>query len=339
MKQLSDSTENGHAIGEAALSQSLSLADLGRSLWSARGYILLSVFLCELIALAHLIITPAVYPTEMLLAPQQNNSSQGSSLPGGLSGAASLLGFRAEALSSDFEKFRVIYVSPQTAGIVDGHLHILEKSFPGWNRQLRRWEMPPLSLSNAPRRFVRWIFGRPVWRAPNLDDLASALSDEITITKRDADPFLIVSSQSRTPKLTETLMLELVNAANDILRKQAQHQAAVQIDYLGKELQTVSNTEHRQVLTTLLLGQQQNLMLSRSDLPYAAQILSPPTTHFDQPKPSITLTLAIGFLIGLLLGTFIAFFREASARSRERSPRDSLEVLRGWRTWRLYFFR
>jgi LPS O-antigen subunit length determinant protein (WzzB/FepE family) len=129
-------------------------------------------------------------------------------------------------------------------------------------------------------------------------------------------------------------MLALVNAANDILRAQAQHQAIVQIEYLSKELLVVSNAEHRQVLTTLLLGQEQSLMLSRSNLPYAAQVLSPPTTHFSQAKPSIALTLAIGVFVGLFLGIFVAFFREASARSRQRLPRDSLEVLREWRNWR-----
>jgi len=334
MNRLGNEVETESAAERPALSQSLSLADLGRALWSSRGYILLAISLTELLAVIHLMVTPASYPTDMMLAPQQSSSNQGAGISGGLSSAASLLGIRTDAANSDFEKFRVLYISTQTAAAVDSQFHLLQRNFPGWNEQGQRWEMPPLGLSNAPQRFVRWIFGRPIWRAPTADDLASALSNQITITKRETDPFLVISSQSRDPKLTENLLLALVNAANDILRARAQQQAVMQIRYLSNQLQTVSISEHRQVLTTLLLGQEQNLMLSRSNVPYAAQILSPPTTHFNEAMPGVTLILAIGFVVGLVIGIFVAFFREASARSRDERPRDSIEILRGWARWR-----
>lgn len=329
MKQGRDGAKEGEMSGPS-LSQSLSFGDLRRAIWCSRGFILMAVLVCELLAVLHLMTAPARYPTEMLLAPQQNSDNQASNLSSGLSSAANLLGLRTNLSNSDFDKFRVLYISNQTAAAVDARFHLRQRYFLGWNEQAQRWEMPPLGLFNAPQRLVRWLFGRPVWREPNADDLASVLGDQITIAKRDSDPFVVVSALSRDPKFTESLMMALINAANDILRRRAQQQAVTQIRYLSSQLQTVSITEHRQVLTTLLLGQEQNLMLSRSNLPYAAQVLTPPATHYNEAKPGVTLTLAIGVVVGLLVGIFIAFFREAGAWSRGGRPRDSTDVLRDW---------
>lgn len=333
MSQRYDAVEQGEG-GESSLSQSLSLGDLQRALWRSRGFILAAMFACEMLAVLHLMIVETRYPTEMMLVPQQNADAQGANVSNGLSSAANLLGLRTSLVNSDFEKFRVLYISSQTAAAIDSRFHLLQRNFPGWNEWEQRWEMPPLTPLNAPQRLVRWIFGRPVWRAPDAGDLASALSDQITITKRDTDPFLVVSALSRDPRFTESLMLALAGAANDILRARAQQQAVTQIRYLSNQLQTVSISEHRQVLTTLLLGQEQNLMLSRSNIPYAAQVLVPPVTRYNEAKPGVTLTLAVGLVVGFLIGIFTAFFREASARSQDVPPRDSMEVLRGWMSWR-----
>lgn len=322
---------------EPALAQSLSLGDLKRAFWRSRGFILLAVVVCELLAAGDLMITTPRYPTDMLLAAQQTGSGQSGGSTGnavgalgGLGGAASLLGLGGMTPSTDFEKFRVLYISSQTAQIVDQRYHLLQSMYPGWNARHGRWEMPPLGPGNALQRLIRVMFGRPAWRQPTADDLASLLGNQITIKKQDTDPFVMVSSESRDPKATEKLMLALADAANEILRRKAQQQATEQIKYLSHELETISNAEHRQVLTQLLSSQEQSLMLSRSNLPYAAQILTSPATHYDQGKPGITLTLAAGGIAGLLAGMFIAVLREASARSKDRVPRDSVEVMRGW---------
>jgi hypothetical protein len=264
-------------------------------------------------------IVPVRYTTTMLLAAEQNTenptSGQNNAL-GGLGAAASLLSLRTNPLSPDLEKFRVLFVSPQTASIMDSRFHLLQKRFAGWNQASQRWDMPPLSLSNAPQRLVRWMFGRPLWRAPTAGDLAEVLSNQISIQKSETDPFLIATTTSDDPKMSEQLLYALTDAANGILRERAQRRAVQQIDYLSQQLQTISNAVHRQVLIELLSSQEQVLMLSRSDIPYAAQILTPPTTQYDQPQPGVVLTLLIGVLVGLVIGVFAAFFREALGRSR-----------------------
>ena len=307
-----------------SLSQSLSLADIGAALKRSAGFLIGAIVACEIIAALYLMVSPARYPTEMLLAPQQAAGSQGGG--GGVGGALSrlssftgtsdLLGLSSGSSGSEFEKFQVLYISAQTAAFIDQGLHLSQQIFPGWNPRTQQWEMPPLSVSNAPQRLVRWLFGRPVWREPTAADLAAVLGNEITIGKRDTDPFLSVASVSRDPKATETLMLALVQAANEILRQRAQQQALLLIDYLSHQLDTVSNADHRQVLINLLSAQEQNLMLSRSKIPYAAQILTPPTTHFDQPRPGVALTIVLAGLVGLVIGILIALFREATGRSR-----------------------
>jgi hypothetical protein len=329
MNQLDGRVEAGAA--GAYLSQSLSLGDMKQALRRSRVFFLLAVAACELLAVLYLMVSEPRYPTEMLLAPQQQSGeSSGSGALSALGGAAGLLGIKGGGVNTDFEKFRVLYLSSQTAADVDRRFHLLQRSFPGWNARAHAWQMPPWSSGNVLPRFVRWIFRRPVWRVPSAADLAETLANQITVVKSDTDPFLTVSTTSTDPKFSEVLLVALTDSANEILRQRAQEQAAAQIEYLNRQLGTVSNTEHRQVLTELLLAQEQTLMLSRSNLPYAAQILTPPTTHYNQIKPGLTLTLAIGAFLGLVVGVFIAFSREALAHSRNEVPRDSAEVVRDW---------
>jgi hypothetical protein len=333
----SDSGVENEEEARLSLGKSLSLADIGAALRRSAGFIVMAIVSCEIIAVSYLMVSSPRYPTEMLLAPQQAGGNQGG---GGLSGALSrltsftgtsdLLGMSSDASGSEFEKFQVLYNSAQTAEFVDRRLHLSENIFPGWNARTERWEMPPLSISNAPQRLVRWLFGRPVWREPTPADLAAVLGSEITIAKRDTDPFLSVSSVSRDPKVTEALMLALTQAANEILRQRAQQQGVVLIDYLSHQLDTVSNADHRQVLINLLSAQEQNLMLSRSKIPYAAQIVTPPTTHFDQPKPGVALTITLAGLVGVVGGILIALFREATGRFQQQIPEDSIAVFRNW---------
>lgn len=327
--------EDERSLDDSYLSQSLSLADLGAALKRSSVFVLAAVVVCILLASFYLMVTPPRYSTDMILAAEQTterqNIPQSAGAVGALGGAAAnLLGITGNSLSPDLEKFRVLFVSTQTAGIVDGQFHLLQKYYPGWQPGSHTWVMPPWSLGNVIPRLAKLIFGRPIWRAPTSGDLATILTDRITIQKGDTDPFLTVSTLSDDPKFSEQLLLALTTAANEILRQRAQEQALVEADYLSKQLETVSNALHRQVLIELLSAQEQTLMLSSSKLPYAAQILTPPTTHFDQPKPGITLTLAIGALVGLAIGIFIAFFREAIGRSRQQIPTDSHVVLWNW---------
>jgi hypothetical protein len=318
-----------------SFSRSLSLSDLGRAIRRGRVLIFLTMISCEIVATLYLMMAEPRYPVDMVLAPQISDQVQGSSLGSALGGqggsgglAASLFGLSGGRVDTNFEKFRLLYISSQTATAVDQRFHLLPRLYPGWDEGTHSWKMPPLSLFNAPGRILRLVFRRPVWRIPTPADLASVLTGQISIVKDDENSFLTVTSISRNPRETEALLAALADAANEILRRQAQQQSAQQIHYLSTELNVVSNSDHRQVLTQLLLGQEQNLMLSRSNLPYAAQILNPPTTHYDQPRPGISVTLLFAGIIGLFAGIFLCFVREASAQGAGRIPRDIGEVLR-----------
>lgn len=315
---MSDVQQNdGPQADVGYLEHSLSLADIWRAVSNSWLLIGGSMLLCGVLAALYLMMTPPQYTTDMIVAPQQGSQASGrSSGLGALGGVTGLLGLASGNGTDDFEKFRTLFTSIQTAQRVDADLHLLRKFYPGWDDGSQSWKMPPLSLGNVVPRTVRLLLGRPVWREPGAGDLSAYLTSKITLTKGDDNGFVIVATESSDPEFSEKLLRESTDATNEILRQKAQQQASVQIAYLNRELGTVSNADHRQVLSTLLLQQEQNMMLSRSNLPYAAQILSPPTTHYDQPHPGLSLTLGGGLIAGFMLGLLGVFVREARKRER-----------------------
>ncbi len=308
---------------ESTLSASLSIAEMAGIVRRSASLVIVIICVCELLAVLYLISTAPTYVTQAILAPQpapgrETGGGASGSSPGGALAGAVALGMRETQSNDDFQKFAVLLDTPRMAQGVEDRLHIMKDYFPGWNPVDRKWERPALSITNALPRLAHWLLRRPVWRRPDATDLSTALNNMIVVTPDAGSGFLTISLNSHDPEKAQQLLQAIIDTTNELLRADARKRAQVQIEYLADQLKVVTNADEHLALANLLLSQEQALMLSSSGLPFAAQILSPPSTHFDQPKPGISLTLAVAAVAGFVIGVFVALGREALAHARAK---------------------
>ncbi|HCM83826.1 MAG TPA: hypothetical protein DIS76_04600, partial [Rhodospirillaceae bacterium] len=105
-----------------------------------------------------------------------------------------------------------------------------------------------------------------------------------------------------------TLLYAMHQAADSVLREEAARRSGAISEYLEKQLQIVRMQEHRAVLSELLAAQERIRILVAVDLPYAADIVEPPTAPLQpdrpQPWPILILASLIGFFMTALRVTW-----------------------------------
>jgi uncharacterized protein involved in exopolysaccharide biosynthesis len=101
------------------------------------------------------------------------------------------------------------------------------------------------------------------------------------------------------------------DAANALLREQAQSQIGGQIEEIEKELATVTDPGRKQALQALLTQEYQLQALLLTEQPYAAQVVVPAAAGATPSSLNPLLALALAAVAGLILGLFVVFLRDA----------------------------
>jgi LPS O-antigen subunit length determinant protein (WzzB/FepE family) len=122
-------------------------------------------------------------------------------------------------------------------------------------------------------------------------------------------------------KDAQNILKALYEHADGLLRERAAERSTKQLEYLRGKIAEVANLEHRQAVVELMSQEERKLMLSKVNLPYAAQIVAGPSLPLYPTSPKAATAAALGALGGLGIGAALALWRD-----RRRSP----AVSEGW---------
>jgi uncharacterized protein involved in exopolysaccharide biosynthesis len=117
-----------------------------------------------------------------------------------------------------------------------------------------------------------------------------------------------ISVQHPDPVFARRLMLMAHQEANEVLRDQVAVRAAQQVEYLQQKLLQTTVQDYRQTLLSLLSAQEKTLMLTKTSAPYAAEILTPPTSSPRPVAPRPVFGIAVSILVGILVGVSVVVF-------------------------------
>jgi len=139
-------------------------------------------------------------------------------------------------------------------------------------------------------------------------------------------PYLVtIEFDSSDPQFAIKLLNDVNQAANDHLRKKALLRATEYIDFLSRELNTVTVAEHREAIMQALSEQEKFKMSASSAAPYAADLFDKPWASLTRlsPRPSKAFPSAIlmGFLVGaaiILALKYLGAFAREQVRYRIR---------------------
>ncbi|MGL4543317.1 MAG: Wzz/FepE/Etk N-terminal domain-containing protein [Polymorphobacter sp.] len=179
-----------------------------------------------------------------------------------------------------------------------------------WDAGAQQWREPRSVLRGIKTTAFRLI-GLPVyaWQPPNAARLQGFLASNILIDQNIKTPLVTVSINSPDP-LFATNFLTILHATNDsFLRQQSRARTEANIAYLTGKLATVSLAEYRKVLFDAIAEQEQQMMLTNSETPYAAEPFGPATASMQptspRPLPVLIGTTIAGIIAGLALAILL----------------------------------
>jgi LPS O-antigen subunit length determinant protein (WzzB/FepE family) len=270
---------------------------------------------CVLITAVGLKLREPVYTATMIVAPAEADASAASQLASELEQMARLATLaqtppKIERVSA-LERYLQLFGSTALAARLEAEHHLLRIVFADqWDPERQAWH-PPSGVLAWIKHAALQFFGYPEWRPPDLAALAEWLNDQLD-SERIGTSALFQIETSHPRRAFAVSLLEMANdAANALLREQAQSQIGGQIEEIEKELATVTDPGRKQALQALLTQEYQLQALLLTEQPYAAQVVVPAAAGATPSSLNPLLALALAAVAGLILGLFVVFLRDA----------------------------
>jgi hypothetical protein len=259
-------------------------------LWAAKLYLLGSIVIFALLALLFASLMPQKYTISMLISPVTSLETPGSS--SGSLASSLLLGKQTDPKFSLF----------QTVIKTEGFARMLDRKY-GYVKQLKPYGV------ETPAEF--YLFLRK-----NL----------VLIQSADESNSLELDIEFQDRELASQLLQRIFVEGNEVVRLLDTRRAEKFAGYVENRFTRETNTSLQDAMLTLLMTQERFLMMTRVDLPYAANLLDGPNASERPTSPKLLLMTAVGALFGfgLMLGWLILADSIISDRRRRGLPLPKL---------------
>lgn len=268
------------------------LGDLLREVWAARGFIFAGLALGAVLALGFGFFSVPQYKVEMILAPAQpmeviENQNTARAYTG------VLLSEPQKQAAQNFDRFQSVAKGAAVAELLLRSAPLMQ----GVNAD-RAFRFEGSQDVNTPAQLAEYI-EQHVRFAPVGETSLRAMRYS------HPDPVFAVEFLNRIVAFTDgTIRHSIRNDVNE------------RIAYLQNELSKNINPEHRRALTDLLMEQERLRMMVSIDQPYAASIVEDAFASSAPRWPDYSMILAIGVVIGAVLG-FLVHSSQNVSRSIE----------------------
>lgn len=206
---------------------------------------------------------------------------------------------------SDFARFLNLLTTPVVAQRLLPDQALMHRLFPDrWDAETRRWQAST-GLSGRLRRAALWLVGWEDWTEPDAIAVSRHLRRLIG-TETLAQGAMHRIRVRHPDRATALAILEAVyRAADRHLREEAARRIRTQLGYVEQRLETVRASTHREALGTVRAEFQRLIMMLEVDLPFAADLIEPPTAAQRPEWPDkmalLLLVLPSAFVCALLV--------------------------------------
>jgi hypothetical protein len=218
------------------------------------------------------------------------------------------LGRRAGGQSDTFDQYVELLKSNRVAERLAQDPNVMHAIFYtryDWERH--RWKSSG-SIRSVVKKWVKGVLHYSDNPVPGVDDVVKYLTANVTVDAPLTSSFVTVSLISESPEKARWLLSTLLFDADSIIREDKRRDVAARISYLDDTLPAVTQTEQREVLSTILSDQQQTMMMVRADERYASAVVDPPYASPMPTEPRIMNVLGIMFLLAIVCWGFLIKF-------------------------------
>lgn len=298
--------------------------DLGELLWApirTRWPMILGLGLLAVLATLAWQATSTPKYTARVVVFATNQESGG--LAGQLGSLGSVAALAGASLGrtkqvSEFDKFEFLLTSARLGDYQAREREILPIVFwRRWDGEKGAWKRPEGPVQTV--KDLLWpVFGLPAWLPPDGRDLAEEYDRRLTTRSKGETGLFQLAYVDSDPDRAVRILKAIVEDANELARRDAAARSAAKAEYLREQLQKAQVAEYRTNLAMLLAVEEQTLMLTSTNLPYAAEIVQPFTVSRKPTSQRPVVFGLIAAIVGLSFGLLLAL-----ALGPKRSPAES----------------
>jgi len=281
------------------------LAALARQKWT----IVAGAAAGLLLAIAYLHIVQPEYRVTLSVMSTRSDPFGGNARMGGL---ASIVGARLGNEQADnFTLYREGVHSLLAAETLAQDRDLMRMVFAHEIDPSGGWAEPRGLLRDATRGLGS-VLGVPMapWAAPNPLRLRAFLQREVSTAFDEDSGVLSLSIDRVNPAEGEVILRKLDQAVDAVVRARQLNRAEQYAAYIREQLEVAPVPEQRAALAAILLQQEQQIMMARVTLPFAAESFGSPVPSLGPAKPNGPLMLGVGLVAGAFLGLLVALSRE-----------------------------
>ena len=294
------------------INDEIDMRELFLTLWRGK-YI---VFLVAIVAIAfasfHLRNSEEKYSVQIVLKPVIAGAS-GRNVPG-FSGLASLTGISLpSSSSSDFMTYQKLIFSEEVAEKIFSNKELVVKLFGGeWRSDTQSFEAPPSGNIGKIKQRVRFLLigkEKRKYIPPNPKRLSMLMDSTFSISLDKGSGFITIETDTSKPDVMVELISNASQETDKLLKERFFVTAEDTLEFYYQKLLMSRSPEHREALAKLISAEDQKLMLASKGSNFVAELLTTPSVSLYPTSPKSSLVLALGFILGIILGSAIVLVR------------------------------
>lgn len=263
----------------------LDLAELIRTIWHRRWWIISITAVCSALGLAYALLATPFYRADTVLLPRDSRAGFGLSAQlSQLGGLADLAGINVGSVDRQ-EPLGVLRSKGFARRFIEknGLLDTLaERKGPGGSEALSGDNGVP-DIRRVVDSFVRSV---------------------VSVTEDKKSGLVVVSVVWKDPEVAAIWANGLVTQANDEMRMRALGESESNIRYLTQQLQATNVVSIQQAISRVLEAEMQKAMLAKGTPDYAFRVIDTAEPPVQRQRPKRTIIVMVAFFAGLMLSVF-----------------------------------
>ena len=301
------------------INDEIDLRELFLTLWRGK-YV---IFLISVFAIAfssvYLRNSERKYSVQVVFKPVVEASSRPNL--SGLSGLASLAGISMPTSnSSDFTTYQKLIFSEEVAEKVFANQKLVIKIFQGeWSSDTGSFVAPVSGRLGDMKQLVKSVLTgaeKGKYIPPNPKRLSMLMAKIFNISEQKSTGFISISAKTSNPDMIVELISKATQETDDLLKERFFASAENTLEFYYQKLLTSRSPEHREALAKLISAEDQKLMLASKSSNFVAEPLTMPSVSLYPTSPKSSLVLALGLVLGIILGAAIVLVRNANTKPR-----------------------
>ena len=293
----------------------IDLKELFQALWKGKLTIIAAGFITTVLAVIVALALPNIYRSEAVVSPVGQEAGGLSGLAAKYGGLASLAGISLP--SGDSNKaviaIEVLRSRDFLQQFISRHDNVLRDlmAVDGWSLDSNELSFDSDDYDAEKKQWVRDV-NPPFKPEPSLQEAHEEFVELLSINTDKDSGLITIGIDHYSPYVAQQWVTWVVNDINQITRDQDVEQAEKSIAYLKEQINETAVADLQAGFFEMIQDQIQTIMLAKATPEYLFKTIDPALVPEEKIKPKRALIVALGAVLGGLLGIVLVLVRHYS---------------------------